>query len=57
MKTPTEPRPAVCPTCDGTGYVKRTPGQGLEPCPTCEAFGFILFIDAPYWHTVGATTR
>lgn len=57
MNAPTEPRPAVCPHCDGTGYVPRRPGQGLETCPTCEAFGFILFIDAPFTRTVGATTR
>lgn len=43
---------ALCRPCEGSGYVPRRPGQGLEPCPHCETFGFSAWIEVPFLHEV-----
>lgn len=48
---------ALCIRCDGTQYVSRPKGQGLEQCPTCVGWGFVAFIDQPYKREIGANTK
>lgn len=51
------PASSLCIRCDGTQYVRRAPGQGLEQCPTCDGWGFVAFIDRPFAREVGVTTK